>query len=130
MKQFTITQDNTTITLTLKEISQRCAVPTERVLEFVECGVLDNERVQTGDTSTEVLFDAASLFKIKRLLRLQEDLHLNLEGAALAGDLLDEIDRLHRRIQHLEQQVEQLGVAGNGVAALLTSPMGCTYENT
>ena len=109
MKQFTITQDNTTITLTLKEISQRCAVPTERVLEFVECGVLDNERVQTGDTPTEVLFDAASLFKIKRLLRLQEDLHLNLEGAALAGDLLDEIDRLHRRIQHLEQQVEQLG---------------------
>ena len=45
------------------------------------------------------MFAGASLRRTRVALRLLHDLELNLPGAALAVDLLDEIARLQRRLQ-------------------------------
>ena len=40
-----------------------------------------------------------------RVIRLQHDLRVNLAGAALALDLLDEIDQLRARLRALDQEL-------------------------
>jgi hypothetical protein len=45
--------------------------------------------------------DAAA--RIARVIRLRRDLGLNYAGAILAGDLLDRIDVLERRLRHYER---------------------------
>jgi chaperone modulatory protein CbpM len=43
--------------------------------------------------------------RARRALRLQRDLDLNLAGAALALDLLDEVEILRERVRVLEYQL-------------------------
>jgi chaperone modulatory protein CbpM len=46
----------------------------------------------------EMAFSAAALYRIRKALRLQQDLGVNLAGAALALELIDDIDRLQRAL--------------------------------
>ncbi len=108
VKPGTVTQDNQVITLTLKEVSARCGVSADYLLELIEYGVLDNEIIAPHSAPAELQLDAVSLFKIQRLVRLKQDLSLNTSGAVLAVDLLEEIDRLHAHISHLEALIDTL----------------------
>lgn len=81
------------VTFTLAEFCQACGVHTELVVEMVEEGVIEPAAVQ----ETEWYFYGPSLVRAQTALRLVRDLDVNWPGAALALDLLEELDRLHER---------------------------------
>jgi chaperone modulatory protein CbpM len=56
--------------------------------------------VPVAETDLSVCsFSHDDIRRIRMVLQLQNDLGLNLSGAALAIELLDEIDRLHKIIE-------------------------------
>lgn len=76
-------------TFTLIDFSTACGVERERIVEMVQEGVIEPIS-EHGDWR----FHGEALVRAKRALRLVRDLGLNWPGAALALDLLDEIERL------------------------------------
>ncbi|MGH7129146.1 MAG: chaperone modulator CbpM [Planctomycetaceae bacterium] len=81
------------VTFTLTEFSQACGVNTELVIQMVQEGVIEPARLE----DPEWLFEGPSLMRAQTALRLVRDLGVNWPGAALALDLLAELDRLHGR---------------------------------
>jgi chaperone modulatory protein CbpM len=92
-----------TIELTLNDMAQRCAVETRIVIEMVEEGVLEPQ----GRRPEEWQFRGPDLIRLRRALRLQQDLEVNLPGIALTMDLLEELDELRARLRMLERQFLQ-----------------------
>jgi chaperone modulatory protein CbpM len=80
-------------TFTLVEFCSVCGIEQERVVEMVEEGVIDPVS-EEGDWR----FHGETLIRAKRALRLVRDLGVNWPGAALALDLLDELERLRTRL--------------------------------
>ncbi len=87
--------------LTLAEISQCCGVAAERILLLVAEGVL----VPQGRREPEWRFAGIDLVRARSALRLERDLGVNAAGAALAIDLMEEMERLQRRVRLLESLV-------------------------
>jgi len=83
--------------LTLAEVCRACAVRTEFIVELVEEGVL----APVGQEPERWRFTYAHLRRARVASRLQRDLGINLAGAALALELLEEIEALRTRIQVL-----------------------------
>lgn len=81
------------VTFTLHEFCHACGVQTELVVEMVDEGVIEPAAMH----QEEWRFHGHALVRARRALRLVRDLDINWPGAALALDLMDEIDRLHRR---------------------------------
>lgn len=81
--------------LSLRELCQDCGVHAETVIELVEHGVLDPQ----GSAPGQWQFSGPDLLRIKRALRLQRDLSVNLAGVALTLDLLEEIEQLKRQLK-------------------------------
>lgn len=78
--------------LSLAEFCRRCSLPAEQVLPLVEYGIV--EPIETRSTHIRWQFTNNSVLRAQTALRLQRDLELNLAGAALALELLDEIKLL------------------------------------
>lgn len=89
--------DNTT-ELSLAELCRSCSVRAETVIALVEEGLLE----PCGKIPTQWTFTGPALRRLQVALRLQQDLRINPPGAALAVELLDEIERLRERLQVLE----------------------------
>ena len=83
------------VPLSLAELCRVCSAERELVLQLVEHGVIEPQ----GAAPQAWVFTGASLRRTRVALRLLRDLELNLPGAALAVDLLDEIARLQRALQ-------------------------------
>jgi chaperone modulatory protein CbpM len=83
--------------LTLADLCRACAVHAERIIELVDAGVLEPQ----GRQPARWTFGGASLHRARRALRLQHDLDIDLAGAALALELLDEIETLRARLHAL-----------------------------
>lgn len=83
------------VQLSLTELCQASSAERELVLQLVEHGVIEPR----GGTPQAWVFGGSSLQRTRVALRLLRDLELNLPGAALAVDLLDEIARLQRALQ-------------------------------
>ncbi len=83
--------------LTLADLCRACAVRTEFVVELVEEGVLE----PVGREPQRWRFTDAHLRRARMASHLQRDLGLNLAGAALALELLEEIEALRARLQVL-----------------------------
>jgi len=81
--------------LTLAELGRACAVHAELIIELVEEGVL----APIGREPDHWLFTGAHMRRARMALRLQCDLGVNLAGAALALQLLDEIEALRARLR-------------------------------
>lgn len=92
-----------TIELTLTDLAQRCSVRTEIVIAMVREGVLEPQ----GDTPEQWYFSGYDLVRLRRAVRLQQDLDVNLAGAALAIELLEELDDLRARLRRLEQHLHE-----------------------
>lgn len=90
--------------LTLTELTRVCGVDVEQVRLMVGEGMLH----PSGGEPTQWRFSGLEIRRTRRALRLQRDLDLNLAGAALALDLLDEIETLRRRVRCLEQHLGSL----------------------
>lgn len=83
------------VEMTLGELCQACGVDAGLVQQLVAHGVLDPR----GEAPQAWVFVGPSLRRTRVAVRLLRDLELNLPGAALAVDLLDEIARLRRSLQ-------------------------------
>lgn len=84
--------------LTLGELSRACGLTADRVLDLVEHGIIEPR----GRELPEWRFECVALHRARSAVRLQRDLGVNLAGAALALELLDEIQRLRARLGRLD----------------------------
>jgi chaperone modulatory protein CbpM len=84
--------------VTLAELCRACAADAEQIFEMVEIGLLEPR----GGGTAEWRFSGVALYRARTALRLRRDLQVNLAGAALALDLLEEIRSLRRRLGGLE----------------------------
>ena len=84
---------------TIIEICRYCDVTTDQVSAMIEEGVVQPQ----GPTPDAWRFPASAMERIHTVVRLQQDLRLNLAGAALALDLLDEVRTLRHRVRALEK---------------------------
>ncbi|MFA7240861.1 MAG: chaperone modulator CbpM [Sulfuricellaceae bacterium] len=82
---------------TLAELSRACAVHAECIIELVEEGVL----APVGREPHRWRFTGIHLRRATMALRLQRDLGVNLAGAALALQLLEETETLRARLRAL-----------------------------
>ncbi|WP_260293072.1 chaperone modulator CbpM [Sedimenticola hydrogenitrophicus] len=87
--------------LTLGELSRACRVHAEWIVELVEQGIIEPR----GDDLCHWRFSGSSLGRVMRVQRLQHDLGVNLAGAALALELLDEIRRLRNRLSIIDREL-------------------------
>ncbi|MBS1177819.1 MAG: transcriptional regulator, MerR family [Proteobacteria bacterium] len=83
------------VQMSLAELCRACGTERELVVQLVEHGVVEPQ----GAGPQAWVFAGTSLQRTRVALRLLRDLELNLPGAALAVDLLDEITRLQRALQ-------------------------------
>jgi chaperone modulatory protein CbpM len=81
--------------LTLDDLCIACAVRDEQIIALVDVGVLEPQ----GREPAHWRFGGASLQRARMALRLQRDLDIDVAGAALALQLLEEIDALKSRLR-------------------------------
>ena len=81
--------------LSLSEVSRACAVHAEMIVDLVIEGVL----VPDGREPHRWRFTGVHVRRATVALRLQRDLGLNLAGAALALELLDEVEALRAQLR-------------------------------
>ncbi|KTD31862.1 MULTISPECIES: chaperone modulator CbpM [Legionella] len=82
--------------LSLAEVTSSFGVSKETVIEIVNEGIIPAQK----DEHDEWQFDSEAVRCIRTVLRLNRDLGVNLAGAALALELLKEIDRLHAMLRN------------------------------
>lgn len=92
--------DETTI-YSLQEVSYTCGVSIEVIEEMIEHGLVEPKKI----TANKQVFDPHAVRRVKIALRLQRDLGVNLPGAALALDLLMELQELRTSLAILEKQL-------------------------
>lgn len=84
--------------LSLDDLCRACEAQAGRIVDLVDEGVL----AAVGSVPEHWRFDGLQLHRARTALRLESDLGVNLAGAALALDLLDELNMLRARIDRLE----------------------------
>lgn len=83
-----------TIIYDLQELCRVCKVKDNLVMAMINEGML----TPLGDSPKSWQFTATSVKTIQVALRLQQDLGVNLPGAALALDLMAELEALRTRV--------------------------------
>jgi chaperone modulatory protein CbpM len=86
--------------LTLDDLCHACDIDAQRIVDLVDIGVLEPE----GREPARWQFRGASLHRARTALRLQHDFDIDLAGAALALQLLDEIESLRARLRALGEE--------------------------
>jgi len=81
--------------LTFEELCIACNVTPEFMQELMEFGILEEQDH----------FDSTHLSRIRTVIRLQHDLDVNLPGAAVIIDMLEEIEELRAKIAILEKNM-------------------------
>lgn len=87
-----------TFELSLAELCQSCSVHADTIIAMVEEGLLEPK----GQSPSDWHFTGPALHRVTIAVRLQRDLHINLAGATLALELLEEIEHLHEQLQLLD----------------------------
>ncbi|QKX15588.1 chaperone modulator CbpM [Microbulbifer sp. YPW1] len=85
--------------LTLRELCIACALSAEQVMALMDEGVIEPQAIEGALT-----FSGVCVRKVRRVVRLERDLGVNHAGAALALELLEEIEQLRARIRRLERR--------------------------
>jgi chaperone modulatory protein CbpM len=85
--------------VTLIQMCELCALHAEAVQAMVDEGILEPSSGASGHGR----FPHRSMKRVRVTVRLQQDLGVNLAGAALALDLLDEIEDLRARLRLFEE---------------------------
>jgi len=80
------------VEFTLSELCSACSVAEQLVVEIVAEGIV--EPIEAGPQHWR--FSGIAMARIQRVVRLQQEFEVNLPGAALALELLEEIERLRR----------------------------------
>jgi chaperone modulatory protein CbpM len=85
--------------LTLEDLCRACAAQADIIIELVSEGVIDNMATPQDVPPEHWRFTGLHLHRAKVALRLQRDLGVNFAGAALALDLMDELELLRTKIR-------------------------------
>jgi chaperone modulatory protein CbpM len=80
--------------LSLYEVTCSIGVDEGIIIEIINEGIVSVQQ----DEQNNWQFDSHALKRIRTVLRLQHDLGVNLPGAGLALELLDEIDNLKKQL--------------------------------
>ena len=78
--------------ITLTQLCRSCTVESETIVLLVDEGILE----PLGRSAEQWQFAVGSRRRVKTVIHLQRDLGVNLAGAALALELLDQIAELKR----------------------------------
>lgn len=89
---------NAELRLTLQELSDLTGLKSASLVEMVDEGLIE----PLGRRPGEWTFAGHALPRVQAALRLQRDLGVNLAGAILVLDLLDEVQQLRRRVDRLQ----------------------------
>lgn len=89
--------------LTLGQLCRACRVPAEVVIELVELGLVE----PVGGEPGAWRFPYISVRRVRCAQRLQRDLEVNMPGAALAIELLEELDRLRARLRQIDPNLDR-----------------------
>jgi MerR-like DNA binding protein len=76
-----------------QEVAVRCGVERHFVEQLVQLGVIEPHPSDRALLATEVTM------RVSKLVRIQHDLGVNLEGAAVIIDLLDRIAELEAQLR-------------------------------
>lgn len=83
-----------TTELSLADLCRACELSAERVFQLVEEGLIEPR----GRNPKQWRFHGRNVQRVRCVLRLERDLGVNLAGAALALDLLEEVQQLRTRL--------------------------------
>lgn len=86
--------------LSMREVTTSFGTSTETIIEIVNEGIIPITK-HDNDDCDEWKFDDESCRRIRLVLQLNRDLGVNVAGAALVLELLNEIDQLHSLLGHL-----------------------------
>jgi len=84
---------------TLDDLCTACAVHTEYIIELVDEGIV--EPMEQQRDQQHWTFTGISLLRVRKARRLQQDLGINLAGAALVLDMMDEIEKMRARLKRV-----------------------------
>jgi len=86
------------VEMTLAQLCRACELSEAQIIELVEQGIID----PLGPEPAEWRFVSISLRRVRITRNLQRDLGVNAPGAALALELLEQIEELRARLRRLE----------------------------
>jgi chaperone modulatory protein CbpM len=86
------------IELSLADLCRACELSAERIFQLVEEGLIEPR----GRNPKQWRFHGRSVRRVRCVIRLEQDLGVNLAGAALALDLLEELQRLRTRLNRYQ----------------------------
>ena len=81
--------------LTLADLCRACGVHAEVITDMIEYGIIE----PSGDVAAKWQFTGGCLWRVTTVVHLQRDLEVNLAGAALALDLIEEVRELRRQVR-------------------------------
>ncbi len=84
-----------TTEITATELCRVCSVEHTLIERLVSEGILD----PVDEQADELRFHYTSVHRTRTVVRLQNDLGVNLAGAALAVELLEQIEELRRQVR-------------------------------
>jgi len=87
------------VELTLSELCRACELPAEEIITLVEEGV-----IEPRGGRTQWRFSGICVRRVRKVYTLERDLGVNLAGAALAVELLEEIERLQAQLRRFGEQ--------------------------
>lgn len=87
--------------VTLYELCEACAVHAETVEAMIEEGIVTP---RGGEPHARWRFSRSTVVRVRTVLRMQRDLRVNLAGAALALELLEQIESLRARLRSLDPE--------------------------
>jgi chaperone modulatory protein CbpM len=85
------------------EVCQLCRIELTAVVELADLGLVSPR----GHAPEQWQFPATALARLRTASRLMRDLGLNVSGAALAVELLEQQHHLERRLRRLERLVHE-----------------------
>ncbi len=87
------------IELTLDDLCRACAAQPDIIIELVSEGVIDPAAMQASQPREHWRFTGLHLHRAKVAMRLHRDLGVNFAGAALALELMDELQVLKTKLR-------------------------------
>ena len=88
--------------LHVDELCARLSIERHWIVELVELGALEPR--SAGDEPTAWVFPPAAVPRLRTITRLVDDLGVNLAGATLIVELLDERRRLLAQLRQLRRE--------------------------
>lgn len=84
--------------MTLAELCRVCKVSAEQVFELVDEGIVEPR----GEDPVIWHFHGANVQRVRCAVRLQHDLGVNIAGAALALELLEELKIMREKLRQID----------------------------